>query len=450
MRLLPLFLVTLLVATFSLSAETITLIALAPTHDSSLMVEQLEKQPETLTLPQAVIAATTDHPTIKSTKLNAEIARLAEKSAWAGYLPKVGITSAMVGSKTTKTGIITTTLNAAQSLIDLAGPQVRAEQTAIDSKIARTQVSAAQQQKRAAVEELFLNTWLKQEEYKVLRRELEFVEKTQNTNKEKYETGLLSLPEYQKTIADSTAAATKCAIHKNQFVSLLAELEEITGIFLTDGAETNVILEWSPNLEFELDAVDTYLSHALKNRLELEVCKLNYKRTRVDEKFARGKTFPSLSAIGQCSYDYQPGNPDYRDFSYAKTNYFGGLQLSWNVFDGTLSKIEAENARIRALKSSTDKEITQKKIEKEVKQLYNGLKITQQQAKSSQSQLSAATSALQSAQEAQTVGSITATALLGSSTQQLKSQFDYLSQLVTFQRQFFALNAACGYALDNA
>ncbi|MBM3894169.1 TolC family protein [Candidatus Dependentiae bacterium] len=434
----------------SLKNEPVTIITLSPLEaDSALLVQQMEKEAQSLTLSQAIIAATTEHPTIKAAKLTHEIAQLAEKSAWAGFLPTIGLTSSAVASKATPTGQFATTLSASQNLINLAGPKTRAKQAGIDTKIAQTQISAAQQEKRAAVEALFLNTWLKQEEYAVLKKELAFSQENQKINQEKYEAGLLSLPEYQKTIADACATEMKCTIHNNQLISLLAELEEMTGIFLTDGSDAKMHLEWNPNLTFQLDSVDTYISLALKNRLELEIHKLNYKRTRIDERFALGKTFPSLSAVGQYSYDYQPGNPDYRSYSsYTKTNFFGGLQLSWNLFDGTLSKIEAETARIKALKSTTDKEITQKKIEKEIKQLYNSLKVSHQQAAVSLAQLRASTSTLQSSQDACTVGSMTTTTLLGSATHQLKAQFEHLTHLVQFQRQFFALNAGCGYALD--
>ena len=446
MRIFLLSIFLCLLSTLKLSAETITLIAIDP----AIFAENVERKLISLSLSESIIAATTTHPMIKSAQLNLEIAKLAEKSAWSGQLPTVTISSNMVGNKATGAPQVGATLSAQQSLINLAGAQQKARQATFDTKIAQVGVNALQQQKRAATEELFLNTWLKQEEYKVLKKEFELAEKNHRTNKQKYDCGLLTIAELQKSIAQLSATQTKFSTHKNLFIRMLSELEEMIGIFLTNGSEENVQLDWAPTPNHSLNEVSFYLEKALKNRLEIEIHKLNYKKTRIDEKIAQGKLFPSVSAIGQYSYDYQPSNPDYASYnSYTKTNFFGGIQTTWNIFDGNLSRIEGEAARARGLKSSTDKELAQRKIEKEIKQLYNDLKITQQQAITSQAVLSSATTSLQSAQDAKNSGTITETALLGSSTDQFKTQFDCLNQIVTFQKQLFALNAACGYSLDN-
>jgi len=435
-----------LLSTLKLSAETITLIAIDP----AIFAENVDRKPISLSLSESIIAATTSHPMIKAAQINVEIAKLAEKSAWSGQLPTMTISSNMLGNQATGAPQFGATLSAQQSLINFAGAQKKAQQAAVDTKLAQVGVSALQQQKRAATEELFLNTWLKQEEYKVLKKEFELAEKNHLTNKKKYDCGLLSIAELQKSIAQLSAVQTKFSTHKNLFIRMLSELEEMIGIFLTNGSDENVQLDWSPTPNHSLNEVSFYLEKALKNRLEIEIHKLNYKKTRIDEKLAQGKLLPSVSAIGQYSYDYQPSNPDYASYnSYTKTNFFGGIQTTWNIFDGNLSRIESEAARARGLKSSTEKELAQRKIEKEIKQMYNDLKITQQQAITSQAVLSSSTTALQSAQEAKNSGTITETALLGSSTDQFKTQFDCLNQIVTFQKQLFALNAACGYSLDN-
>ncbi len=191
---------------------------------------------------------------------------------------------------------------------------------------------------------------------------------------------------------------------------------------------------------------------ALTNRLELELNSAARERALADETMAHGRTLPTLSATTQYSCGYRPGNlpadqPAGVD-GYRYTGFYAGLMANWNIFDGTLSKIEAESARARALKSSTDKEVTKKRISKEVKKIHSDLKMTQKRTRALQAQLKSTQETFRLTDNQNKVGIVTDADLQTSDAKNYATQFACLGQVVTFQRSLFALNAACGYALD--
>jgi len=410
--------------------------------------ELTEKQTVTLTLPHAINAAITSHPSVKSATIDVEIAKITEKAAWAGYLPSINVATSIHGDKNSGTSQVNATISGSQYLIGFSGPRERAKQAEVDTKIADISKNTLLQQRRALTESLFLNAWLKQEEKKLLEMQFQASKDSLNQAKRKFETGLITGIDYKAQIAQTSSIESALDSHTEQLRSVICELEEITGLALSNDRGVYVKLMWQPNVDQTIKPISFYAEIALDNRLELEINKATRQRALADEKLAKGKLLPSISAVGEFSCGYTPGNTPENATSdgFLKSSFFAGVQANWNIFDRNSSKFEAEIARAKALKANTDREVLKKKIKKEIAKIHSELTLAQKQAKSLQAQLAATTSAQEQTDQQFAVGLITKAQASFSEAETYKTQFACLSQVVSFERSLCSLNAACGYA----
>lgn len=421
-----------------------------PTELSSF--ETRERPAKSLSLRQAVIGATTHHPAVKSAEINVELGTLAEQSAWAGFLPTLNIKTNSYGDKNSGTYQIEAAITGNQHLIGFAGPKQKAAQAKVDTKIASLSRDLTVQQRRALVEDVFLQAWLKQEEYALWERQFDASSENLRVKKRQHDAGLLTDADYEASIAETTDIESSLESNRDELQSLIGELEDATGYTLSDDDGVFCTLHWQPEIDQPIQPVSFYLDTAFSHRLELDLNNAARERALEDEKYASGKVLPTLSAIGQYSCGYSPGStptdPTVAASGFTQRSFFAGLQTSWNVFDGMQSKLETEAARARALKSSTEREITKKKISKEIKKIHSSLKATQKRTKALQAELKATQENHRLSQSLNTAGINTDADVQTADAKSYKTQFACLSQVVAFQRSLFALNAACGYALD--
>lgn len=156
MKFIPFFLSLLLVIDTSALRTT--------TQKATSSFDSAERTIVALSIRQAVQAATTIHPSVKSADIDIEMAGISEKAAWSGYLPAVTVSTSMYGDKKSGTSQLNATIAGNQYLIGFAGPKQVAQQAAVDKKIATINKDTTLQQRRALTENLFLTSWLKQEE----------------------------------------------------------------------------------------------------------------------------------------------------------------------------------------------------------------------------------------------------------------------------------------------
>ena len=434
------------------SVLSFSCMATAPRPTQLPFKETVERVAKTLSLRQAIHAATTLHPAIKSANISVDISEISEKAAWSGFLPTVGITANVYGDKTSGTSQFDTAITGNQYLIGFAGPRQKAAQANIDTKIAALSKDVTVQQRRAMAEDVFLQTWLKQEEHTLWEKQFAASSEALKLKKRLHDTGLLTDADYESAISQTADIETSLASNKDELQALISELEDITGYTLSDDNGVFCKLNWQPEVDIPLQPLSFYISTALELRLELELNKAARERALADEKFAAGKILPTLSATGQYTFGYAPGStptdPTLAAEGSTKNSFFAGLQASWNILDASQSKLEAEAARARALKSSTDREISKKKITKEVKKIHSDLKIAQKRTRALEAQLRASQEGLKLSQALNLTGMNTEADLCAADASSYKTQFSCLSQVVNFQRSYFALNAACGYGLD--
>ena len=429
---------------------SMTSINASTTKATASSFDTAERKVVALSLRQAIEAATNTHPSVRSADIDVEIAGISEKAAWAGYLPNVTISTSAYGDKNSGTSQLNATIAGSQYLIGFAGPRQVAQQAAVDTKIANISRDSTLQQRRALTENVFLTAWLKQEEKKLLEMQFQASKQALHQAKRKFETGLITEVEYKTQIAQTSEAESTVEGHNDILMSAISELEEATGLSLSDDRGVFAKLMWQPNIEQPINKLSFYTDVALNNRLELEVNSAARQRALADENLAKGKLLPTLSAVGEFSCGYSPGStPETASAAsngLTKGSFFAGVQTSWNVFDRNSSKYEAELARAKALKTSTEREILKKKITKEITKIHSDLKLAQKQAKSLQAQLAASTSTQQQSEQLFAAGLITQAQTTASDAQNYKTQFACLSQVVTFEKSLCALNAACGYA----
>lgn len=423
-------------------------------EETASSFDTAEKQVVTLSLRHAIEAATITHPSIKAAEIDIEIAKTNEKAAWAGYLPSISMTTSAYGDKNSGTAQITSTISGSQFLLGGAGPKQIAKQAEIDRTIATITKSATQQSRRSLTETLFLTAWLKQEEKKLLELSFQASQEALHEAKRKFETGLITEVDYKAQIALTSTAETLLESHKDELLSAIADLEEVTGLTMSNDKGVFAKLMWQPNIDQAIKPISFYTDLAFKNRLELEINDAAKQRAKADEALAKGQLMPTLSAVTQFSCGYSPGstpsNPDVAENGLTQKSFFAGVQSSWNIFDRNASKYQAEIARAKALKSSTDREVIKRKIKKEVTKIHSDLKLAQKQAKSLQAQLAKTNSTQEQQKQFFAAGLITTAQTKTADADNYKTQFACLGQVVTFERSLCALNAACGYAPEVA
>ena len=423
-----------------------------PTELSSY--EKAAKSVTKLSLADAIYAATTHHPAVKNANLNIKISAQGEKAAWSGYAPNISVTTNAYADRESGTAQLETAITANQYLIGFAGPKQLAAQAKIDTKIATISRDLTILNRRAQAEDIFLRAWLKQEELELWNKQFAATSENLRLKKRTHDTGLITDADYEAGLAETASIEASLESQKYELNAIIGELEDITGLRLSDDEGVFCTLSWEPDVNEPIKPVSFYIEKAFSNRRELDLNSAARERALNEEKLAKGKTLPSLSAVGSYSHGYYPGStptdPTVASSSSTVTSLFGGLKATWNIFDGALSQIEADTARAKALKSSTEKEITKKKISAEIKKIHSDLKITQNRTKALQAELKSTQEALRLTQSQTTVGISTDAELQTADAKNYKTQFACLGQVVLFQRSLFAMNAACGYGLESA
>ncbi|MEL4455133.1 TolC family protein [Lutimonas vermicola] len=143
--------------------------------------------------------------------------------------------------------------------------------------------------------------------------------------------------------------------------------------------DLNVILGRDVNVDFEVDTSVSYNlnltydkmleSAKTKNTLLLQAEK-NVTLSDYDLKINKSSWIPNVGVNG--AYNWRDSNTDSNisnPFSLASitsTGIIGGVSVSWNIFDGGLTKTRVQNAKIAIDNSNIERELIQKDLERNV------------------------------------------------------------------------------------
>jgi outer membrane protein TolC len=143
--------------------------------------------------------------------------------------------------------------------------------------------------------------------------------------------------------------------------------------------DLNVILGREVNTDFEVDTMVTYALHltydamlasAKANNTLLLQAEKNVTLSDYDLKINKSSWIPNVGVNG--AYNWNNLNTDSNinnPFSLASSNsrgFNGGLNVSWNIFDGGLTKTRVQNAKIAMDNSFIQKQQVEKDLERNV------------------------------------------------------------------------------------
>jgi len=143
--------------------------------------------------------------------------------------------------------------------------------------------------------------------------------------------------------------------------------------------DLNVILGREVNIDFEVDTMVTYalnltyetmLTSAKANNAVLLEAEKNVSLSDYDLKINKSSWVPNVGVNG--AYNWNDLNTDSNinnPFSLASSTsrgFTGGLNVSWNIFDGGLTKTRVQNAKIAMDNSFIQKQQIEKDLERNV------------------------------------------------------------------------------------
>jgi len=143
--------------------------------------------------------------------------------------------------------------------------------------------------------------------------------------------------------------------------------------------DLNVILGREVNIDFAVDTTvnyaidltyDAMLQSAKSNNTLLLQAEKNVTLSDYDLKINKSSWIPNVGVNG--AYNWRDSNTDSNisnPFSLASntsSGIVGGLSVSWNIFDGGLTKTRVQNAKIAIDNSNIEKQLIEKDLERNV------------------------------------------------------------------------------------
>ena len=113
------------------------------------------------------------------------------------------------------------------------------------------------------------------------------------------------------------------------------------------GRDVNILFSVDTTIIYEQDIIlDVLMEEAKKNNVSILLNKANVQTAEYDIGINRSNMIPSLSA--NATYGWSQRNNDATSIFATQKNYGpqAGLAMSWNIFDGGLTKTRVQNAKI--------------------------------------------------------------------------------------------------------
>lgn len=200
-------------------------------------------------------------------------------------------------------------------------------------------------------------------------------------------------------------------------------------------------------LDFEGSDADASLSalqkKAVAERPELDVARASIKAARYAKNAAIGKMIPELNLI------FRYHNTQGTGQMQPENEYFGGLVMTWNIWDWGVDYYEMRAAKSRREKAEAKTAEAEKMIRLEVQSKWLDLKEARKSTAVSQKQADLAEENLRIVKMRYDVTEATTTELLEAQTLQLKAANDLIIAKVNVDAALYSLAVAGGLDLLN-
>ncbi|MDP6921969.1 MAG: TolC family protein [Lutibacter sp.] len=231
--------------------------------------------------------------------------------------------------------------------------------------------------------------------------------------------------------------------------SLLTQAKHQLNLLLGREVSTAFRVETQVDLPFSFDLV-TLLEQANAHNVALQ--KVNQKNllSALDIKISRSGYLPrvQLSSSYQMNHTINDGSFNYADQRYKGFN--GGVQLSWNLFDGGRSKTRIQNAKIYADNTAIEKEAQANELAKEVSDALTTYENALQVLSSQEKILEASTQNFQRTQEAFERGQVNSIAFRQAQLNLLEARSGLNTATFEAKNAELRLHQLTGALLDNS
>ncbi|MDB6053539.1 MAG: Outer rane efflux protein [Verrucomicrobiales bacterium] len=236
-------------------------------------------------------------------------------------------------------------------------------------------------------------------------------------------------------------ARNQYRISKNNLANLLG--------YNSSSNVTEIPLRLSGKLEaepYEM-TMPTAVLHALQNRAELAVLRVTEKLRDENVKSAKAGYKPSVQVFG----GYGSHNSTFTDdFFHDVSGWFGGAQLTWDIFDGFATKGRVQEARALRDRAQLDLEDTQRRIDLEVRTAFSNFQEAREVLESQKKVQEQAEEAVRLAGARSDAGSGTQLDLLNAQTSLTEARTTQILALHDYRVARARLDRAMGLPLDGS
>ncbi len=320
-----------------------------------------------LTMDDAVQHALQHNPNLEALCYAERAARCNADAERAGYLPTVTLTSDFSKEPGQKTIKSVTALSANQLIYSFAGPLQKGERAKNLTAIAVFDKQVQANVIRLKTEEIFLQTWLLQEQRKTttaLKASAEAIFKRQS-QKNKLEQ--LNKTEWLRDIGQYSQALVSIDHYEHDLLIAYNKLAFLMGESLVLDPTINLV--WHGKKNYRLKSLNNYYQLALTNRPEVPQSIKSIAVEKCNVKLARGQRLPFVTANAQTGLIVTPASnvagvilgqdpevipqSSLQDNSKESTSFWRlSLSFNWPIFDGLVTyhrEQQADAERIRKL-----------------------------------------------------------------------------------------------------
>ncbi len=331
----------------------ITLILCITIFNNNLICKALNMQ-------QAVKIAHKNKPSLKALKFATAASRANEKVAIAGYLPQISLSTTEQFASSAKGLQNSTTLQAQQLIYSFSGPERLKRIAKTETAIAELNERNHEDLIRNEVEISFLQTWLLQEKNKLIKTLKNTAIKTIKKSHHKDKLQLLGQNDVLKDSANYASQMANVYAYIDELSISQDQLEFLLGNAYNKGNKTTE-LSWNHNQEMQIKPLKYFYNLALKNRKEIRLKEKTIETHKEYQKYYKYNYLPEVSLTGQASrYDQAVSNNV-------------GINLSWNLFDGSSNYRKSQQSNANQLKTMQEKESLIQQIKYETQRAYHSL-----------------------------------------------------------------------------
>lgn len=267
-----------------------------------------------------------------------------------------------------------------RSSLNLAVP-VYSNSNFVNKRLAETRLDFQNEMARGtrlsianAVKKAYFNLLVVQETVKVQQSRLANTERTVADIEKRLRQGTLT--EY-----DLTSAKVQVATAKNSLLRAQSNLVPVGNTLkLLTGMEAEISLHLTEPIEMVQDGLvlEDDAAKILQQNSRLKQLEIDVKLSQEQIKLAKSAFYPTLDAIGNYNYLAQADDFNVSEYDWINTSLVG-LQLQFNIFNGTVTKNRVDQAKISEKIAQEEKRYTTKEYRMQHMELMSQLEFSKQE-----------------------------------------------------------------------